>query len=244
VDKIHAQMIACLMQLATAIGSDDPDEQKELTASAMRQLETFVGSDQAEGARCLLVKMSEQTRNMVVDAKTSKWAALERQKKIDTIVDAAMAADPVVVELKKRVGKYAHPGVFKSKFSGVIESTLSGATWLTPGFAIPLGCEAALNAYIMATGGSEEGKIERTLLYNKRLESRKRLYESEASLAIDSYSFGSLTKNATLTAFAKAVVVELSSKDAANRILQNNYSIHDADVVPKMKTSKKIFDEA
>ncbi|HEY9678900.1 MAG TPA: hypothetical protein V6C76_12905 [Drouetiella sp.] len=243
VDKLHGQVVTCLMQIASALGSHDAREKNSLLASAQEQLETYVGSSAAAHANALLQKMIEQSADRSLEGADHKWGPIERQNKIDQIVTAAMNKDVVVIELKKRVDNYAHPNAFKSKCSGAIESALSAATWVAPGFAIPLGCEAALNAYVLATGGSEEGKIERTLLYSKRLDSRKRLYEREASLAVDSFGYAVSTNNVALASFSKALVVELSSADDASTVFGDSTAV-DMNVAPQIKIIKKNKDKA
>jgi hypothetical protein len=168
--------------------------------------------------------------------KAPVWDSMEREKKLDTVVQSAAERDSVVADLKFHVGKYAKVGKLKQTTAKIIEPTLNGITMLAPGFAIPLGAGAALNAYVMGTGGSEQGKIEKELVYDKRIQSRLKVLNQEANLALDNYRFAVVTHNAPLLAFSQALVAEMSSPDVAGKIFAAPIA-EAPNMVPGMKPS-------
>jgi hypothetical protein len=238
VDKVHAKVIASMMEIAMGLGVNDENRRDEIVASGLRTLDDMVGQEQSNMAYSALKSWVAKHDVPETVFKTPVWDTMERENKLDAVVQSAANRDPVVDDLKMHVGKYANVGKLKLTSSSVIESTLNGITMLSPGFAIPLGTAAVLNAYITGTGGSEEGKIEKELVYDKRIQSRIKVLNQEASLALDNYRFALVTHNAPLLALSQELVAEMSSKEVAGKIFSAPIATNAPDMVPEEKPAK------
>jgi len=243
VDKIHGQVIASMMEISMGLGMPDPNRREEIISSGLHSLDVLVGEDQSKVAYSALKSWIAKHGVPESVFKIPVWDTIEREEKLNTILQSAAERDTVVADLKVHVSKYANIGKVKLTTSTMIESTLNGITMLAPGFAIPIGAGAALNAYVMSTGGSEEGKIEKELVYDKRIQSRMKVLNQEASLALDNYRFAMVTHNAPLLAFSQALVAEMSSNDVAGKIFSAPIAQDAPDAVPEMKPSKHKIDD-
>ena len=248
VDKIHSQVVSSLAQIAMGLGTTDATRRERIIESGSKSLTSLVGEDTAkntvQGLTSWLnrIKVPEEAFNKPA------WDTIERESKLETVLKAALAKDPVVAEVRKRLYRYAHPGKVKSGTSKVVEGTLATVSWLSPGFAIPVGAEVALDAYIAATGGSEESKLEKELIYDKRVQSRLKVLDQEASLALDNYRFAVVTKNPTLLAFSEALIADMASEPVANEVLigqvvTGEVRKQSAQVIPGIKESKDLKPE-
>jgi hypothetical protein len=115
------------------------------------------------------------------------------------------------------VHKYNHKSKFAMVTSHIVETTL-GAASLTPTFVGPA-AKVALLSFVMATGGPESCKLTKELYLDKRLESRWKVVNEEAHLALDNYHIAVLTKNPVLLAFSESLVGEMSGVDTVPAIL-------------------------
>jgi hypothetical protein len=70
----------------------------------------------------------------------------------------------------------------------------------------------------MATGGPEQCKLLKELYLDKRFESRWKVLNEEAHLAVDNYQVAVLTRNPVLLACAESVVCQMSSPDTVTRV--------------------------
>jgi hypothetical protein len=219
VDTVHSQVVASMAQVAMGLGTADSARREQILKSGLKSLTTLVGDEQAQQTMSSLrtwlanVKLPAGTFDKPV------WDTMEREVKLEAVIKAALAKDEVVAEIRKRLNKYAHPSKLSSVSSKVVATSFNTVSILSPGFAIPIGAEAALDAYIAATGGSEEAKLEKELIYDKRIQSRLKVLDQEATLALDNYRFALVTKNPSLLVFSEAVISDMTSEPLANQIL-------------------------
>lgn len=220
VDKIHSQVVSSLAQIAMGLGTADQTRRNTIIESGRKSLSDLVGEDEAISAVHNLtawlngLKVSDSVFNQ------RAWDTIERDSKLESVIRAALEKDPVVAEIRHRINRYANPGKVKSATSKVVDMTLNTSAWLAPGFAIPIAAEAALDGYMMATGGTEESKIEKELVYDKRIQSRLRVLNSEASLALDNYRFAQVTHNLPLLTFSEAVITDMANESVAKKVFQ------------------------
>jgi hypothetical protein len=225
------------------LGTGDPTRRSQIIDAGAKSLSSLVGD---EKARNTVQGLTTWLNRIPVPEETFKkqvWDTMERETKLETILKAALAKDPVVAEVRKRVERYAHPGKVKAGTSKVVEGTLATVSWLSPGFAIPIGAEVALDSYIAATGGSEESKLEKELIYDKRIQSRLKVLDQEATQALDNYRFAVVTKNPALLAFSEALIADLASQPIANEVLVGQVVTGEVQneaqqVIPGIKESK------
>ncbi len=246
VDKIHSQIVSSLSQIAMGLGVQEPIRREQIMNSGYHSLTALVGDDQAKTTVQGMTTWLERVKVPPSTFDKPAWDSIEREAKLEMIIKAALDKDPVVNEIKRRVQKMAHPGQIKSNTSRVVETTLQTAAWLAPGFAIPIGAEAALDSYVAATGGTEERKLEKELVYDKRIQDRLKVLDKEASLALDNYRFALVTKNTPLLAFSEALTTDLSNDQVANEVLNGQVLSSTAKdtekVIPGIKESKDAKD--
>jgi hypothetical protein len=219
VDTVHSQVVASMAQIAMGLGTEDLARRDQILKSGMKSLTTLVGEVHAQQT---LGSLKTWLANVKLPAGTFEkpvWDTMEREVKLEAVIKAALAKDEVVAEIRKRLYKYAHPSKVSSISSKVVSTSLNTVAIISPGFAIPIGAEAALDAYIAATGGSEEAKLEKELIYDKRIQSRLKVLDQEATLALDNYRFALVTKNPSLLVFSEAVISDMTSEPVANQIL-------------------------
>jgi hypothetical protein len=243
VDKIHSHIVSALAQIAMGLGTEDPARRTQIIEAGYKSLSSLVGEEKAKNTVQGLTTWLNRVPVLDETFKKLPWDTMERETKLETVLKAALAKDPVVAEVRKRVERYAHPGKIKSGTSKVVEGTLATVSWLSPGFAIPIGAEVALDAYIAATGGSEESKLEKELIYDKRIQSRLKVLDQEATLALDNYRFAIVTKNPSLLAFSEALIADMANEQVANEVLIGQVLTGDAkkqaqQVIPGIKESK------
>lgn len=219
VDTVHSQVVASMAQIAMGLGTADLARRDQILKSGLKSLTTLVGDEQAQQTLSSLKTWLANVKLPVGTFEKPVWDTMEREVKLEAVIKAALAKDEVVAEIRKRLYKYAHPSKVSSVSSKVVATSLNTVAIISPGFAIPIGAEAALDAYIAATGGSEEAKLEKELIYDKRIQSRLKVLDQEATLALDNYRFALVTKNPSLLVFSEAVISDMTSEPIANQIL-------------------------
>jgi hypothetical protein len=219
VDKIHSQIVSSMAQIATGLGTVDSTRRQSIINAGIKSLNDLVGEEQAALAAKNLTSWLSSMKVPASVFKQPAWDTMERDAKLEAVIRTALEKDPVVAEIKQRVARYANPATSKKITSKAVTLSLNTAALLSPGFAIPIAAEAALDSYVMMTGGTEESKLEKELVYDKRIQSRLRVLNTEASLALDNYRFALVTKNAPLLSFSEALIADMSSEPVAKKVL-------------------------
>jgi len=237
IDKIHAQVVTSLMQIAEGIGNSESERGTKAIATGKDELCALVGEEEADRAVKALTQWLNSANVPYANFAQTPWNTMERTKKLEEILTAAIKHDQVIIAITKRVEKYAHPGEFQHRSSQIIQTTLNGVALLDPFYISSLVAACMEVGYKLGTGGSEENKLERELLFDKRIQSRLKVLTQEASLALDNYRYALITKNPPLLAFSQEVVQNLTG----NPKTCNFISAQDRDAansfIPEMKES-------
>ena len=235
VDQIHLQVVTSMMQIAEGLGLPDPARGNQLVSLGKDALETVVGPDEAtqsvKGLKTWLNSMKVPEGSFA----QIPWSTIDRNKKLEDVVRTAIKKDPVVTEVTKKLEHYSNPGKVKAASAHVIETTLNGIALLSPGFAIPLGAVAAESGFQQTTGGTEENKLERELLLDKRIQSRLKVVSQEAALALDNYRFALVTKNPSLLVFAQEMLGNMTGSTAPKIVSSQANISNYTEAVPPLR---------
>jgi hypothetical protein len=234
VDDIHSQVVTSMMQLAEGIGMN-PAAGAPVIASAKGALEALVGEEETQRTITGLTLWLNHTKVPDTAYGQTPWNTMERNKKLEDIVKTALVRDPVVKEVTARVGKYAHPNPAMNASVKVLDTGLSGIAYFAPGLAIPLVAESLEAGLKESTGGSEENKLERELLLDRRIQSRFKTLNHEASMAVDNYRYALVTRNPQLLVFSQQVITDMAGKDQLAQLIPTSAS---PITVPEAKDSK------
>lgn len=207
VDELHVKVVSSMMQISMGLGMADQERGQAVTASGVNALKELVGEEEAEKAKAALISMASQISADDEIFKKQAWDVQERQKIHRQIMELSLDDDPVVHQIKKHIHKYNHKSKFAMVSSSVIQSML-GAASMTPTFVGPA-AKTALVAFVMATGGPEQCKLLKELYLDKRLESRWKVLNEEAHLAVDNYQLAVLTKNPVLLCYSESIVGQM-----------------------------------
>jgi len=234
VDDIHSQVVTSMMQLAEGIGMN-PTSGAPVIASAKGALEALVGEEETQHTITGLTLWLNHTKVPDDVFVQTPWNTIERNKKLGDIVKTALVRDPVVKEVTGRVTKYAHPNAATNASVKVLDTGLSGIAYFAPGLAIPLVAETLEAGLKESTGGSEENKLERELLLDKRIQSRFKTLNHEAAMAVDNYRYALVTHNPQLLVFSQQVITDMAGKEQLAQLVPTSAS---PITVPESKVSK------
>lgn len=238
IDKIHAQVVASMMQIAEGLGTKNEAQSKASIQSAKTSLEALVGEDEAERTIAGLTTWLNKIKVPDSTFQQQPWNTMERNKKLEDVLKTSLTNDPVVDKITKRLEKYANPGVAKNTTYKIVTTTLESIALLAPGFAIPIGAEALNDGFIETMGGTELKKLERELLLEKRIQSRTKVLYSEAAMALDNYRYAQVTHNPPLLSFSEEVLSNMTGKDKVGRIICVSNTTGDAPIVPEIIETK------
>lgn len=207
IDDTHLKVASSMMQIAMGLGMEDKGRGAEITGKGLTSLKELVGDEQAEKTLALLNSMGANIDLNDPAFSKQAWDIEEKQSKQKQILELALEDDMVVHQIKKHIHKYNHKSKFTMVSSQVVQVVLGSAS-LTPSFVGPA-AKTALMAYIMATGGPEQSKLLKQLYLDKRLESRWKVLNEEAHMALDNYQLALLTKNPILLACSESLVGQM-----------------------------------
>jgi hypothetical protein len=221
VDKIHAQVVASMMQLAEGIGMQDPSNGAPVIATAKGALEALAGEEETQRTITGLTLWLNHTKVSDEVFRQTPWNTIDRNKKLEDIVKTALVRDPVVKEVTQRVNKYAHPNQKLNTAVKVLDTGLNGIAFFAPGLAIPLAATAIETGMKESTGGTEENKLERELLLDKRIQSRFKVLNHVAAMAVDNFRYALVTRNGPLLVFSQQVITDMSGREQMAQLVSN-----------------------
>ncbi len=239
IDKIHAEVVTSLMQISEGIGNSENEHGKEAIASGKKELSALVGEEEAERAVKALTAWLNNTNVPYSTFAQAPQNTMEHTKALEEVLSAAVDKDPVIAEVTKRLKKFAYPSELNRRSSQIIQTALTGATIFGPGVFTSLGAGTAEVVYKLGTGGSEENKLERELLFDKRVQSRLKVLTQEASLALDNYRYALVTKNPPLLAFSQEVLENLTGAKNTSQLANAPDFDSTNKFVPEIKESGK-----
>jgi hypothetical protein len=217
IDDTHVKVVANMMQLAMGLGSSDKEKGATIAAEGYASMKELVGQEEADRTLEMLNTWMKEVQ--VPDSVYAQgvWDVAKRQDNIKTVITTALEQDAVLHEITKRVHKYNHKSKFARASSHVVETTL-GVAALTPTFVGPA-AKAALTAFVMATGGPESCKLLKELYLDKRFESRWKVLNEEAHLALENYHIGILTHNPVLIATSESIIDQMAGDEIVQKVL-------------------------
>jgi hypothetical protein len=217
IDDKHEKIVSMMSQIAMGLGVKDKSRSQAIVTSGKTELAQLVGDDEANKT---VTSLSTWANSLDVPESIYKqdvWDVSKRENKLKVVSEAALTADPIVQEVKNRLHKYNHKSKFANASAHVVETTL-GVASMTPTFIGPA-AKSALTAFVMATGGPESCKLMKELYLDKRYESRAKVVDDEAHLALDNYHVALLTHNDVLLAFSESLVAQMAGNEKVAQIL-------------------------
>jgi len=218
IDKLHVRLVSSMMQLAMGLGISDNSRRQQVIAAGLKSLNQVVGPEEADRTLEMVTAWSQNISVPQSIFSGHPWDTIERDTKLKCIVEHAASRDPVVDEIKQRVGKYANRTKAARVTTTVVQTALNAISFAAPGWVIGPCADLALAGFIQANGGTEEKKLREEIYLSKRLESRSRVIGDEAALAVDNYRFAVVTHNSPLLAFSEALVGNLSGQEAVPEV--------------------------
>jgi len=232
VDELHVKVVSSMMQISMGLGMTDKARGETVTASGVSALKELVGEEEAEKAKALIANMAAQISPDDEIFKKPAWDVQERQKMHRQIMELSLDDDPVVHQIKKHIHKYNHRSKFAMVSSSVVQ-TMLGAASMTPTFVGPA-AKTALVAFVMATGGPEQCKLLKELYLDKRLESRWKVLNEEAHMAVDNYQLAVLTKNPALLCYSESIIGQMVGGHHVHEVFGTSLLAKKAETSPTM----------
>lgn len=217
VDEKHFKITSAVMHIATGLGSSDPSQAAEITASGIQRLQALVGESSASEMFETIKKWRQDLTIPDTIFAQKLWTPDKQEENLHLVVNKAMDNDRVVHSIEKQVYKFNHMSKTKRVAGKVVRTTL-GAACLTPTLVGPA-AQVGLTAFEVATGGPEESKLLKELYLMKRLQSRSKVLSEQAHMALSNYQLAILTKNATLLALSELMINDLAGSELAAKII-------------------------
>lgn len=211
IDDTHLQLVTSMMQLAMGMGMADRARGNEISGTAIASLKGLVGDEEAEKTFQMLSTWSKDLNVPESVYKQDVWDITQKRDKLKYVMETSLESDPVIHEITKRIHKYNHKSKFARVSSSVIQTTLAVGA-LTPTFIGPA-AKLALLSFVMATGGPESCKLMKELYLDKRFESRWKVVNEEAHMALENYQVALLTRNPVLLACSESLVGQMTGPE-------------------------------
>ncbi len=237
IDQIHFQIVSSLMEIAEGIGNNESERGAKSITAGKEALVTLVGDEEAARAVKAMTQWLGNIPASYASFNQTPWTTMERSKKLEEVLKAAVEKDPVITKVTKKVYKYGHPSKTFQYSSNVIQATLDAIALFAPGIIPSVAAGAAEIGYKLSTGGTELNKLERELLLDKRIQSRLKVLSQESALALDSYRFALVTKNPPLMTFSEEVIGNLTGKSESPKIVSAQADYSSNTLIPAIKES-------
>ncbi len=240
IDQTELAVTTNMMQIASGLGSTDPDVRQQEISQALSGLKPLIGEEAAQQA---LARMEEWAKGLQLDEGAyhqRPWSIADKRTKLQQIAQGTLSTDPVIDEIKESVHKFYHSKLYLTA-SRTVHSAL-GIGCLTPTI-VGTACQVVQFGIVMATGGSEEDKLLREIYLDKRLEDRSQVINEKAHMALDNYQLSVLQKNPILLSFCESMIRQMAGPDGAQAILSNapttDASIPQKDAKSSLNTDTK-----
>ncbi len=217
IDRTGLSVTQTILDMAMGLGSADSAAGACQVKAATEKLTTLVGKDKADETLHFLQEMLKQ--NPVADDTWSQklWSISQKADRQNYLVDLSVATDPVSQEIVNYLHKYNNVSKLNRGSQKLVRTTL-GIASLSPTLVAPA-AQAALFAWVMASGGSEEDKLLREVYLAKALDSRNKTVSEKAHLALEYYQMSLLTKNPVLFHCCRSLVKQMAGDTNANCLL-------------------------
>jgi hypothetical protein len=230
IDDLHVKVVSNTMQIAMGLGMSDQTKGAETVEEGYEGLKELVGVEEADRTLSLLRTWVKELDIPEAAFTHTAWNVKERQEKLKVVLSSALESDAVLHEITKRVHKYNRKSKFARVSAQIVQSVLAAAS-LTPTFVGPA-AKTALVTFVMATGGPESCKLLKELYLDKRFESRWKVLNEEAHMALENYHIAMLTHNPVLLACSESLIDQMSGGDTVHSVLGRS-------VLPKQAVASK-----
>jgi hypothetical protein len=223
-DERQIKTSACILQLAMGLGLRDTARGKKLTANSLSSLRELVGDSRSAEILAALQQQSSRLTQANTLAGQELLDLNEKDERVKRIVQSAVSTDPVVQEVKDGLHKYNSHSKFVERATGVLQTALNIASF-SPTIVAPVAGTSTF-VLMMATGGPEQDKLLRELYFSKRMESRLKLINEKAQMAMNNYQLAVLMDNALLYNVTKSMVRQMSGEETMSAVLGGDAVAH------------------
>jgi hypothetical protein len=217
-DEMHTKIATSLLQISEALDCSDKQRGAALLADASDKLVKLVGPDKASET---LRMMSDWSKGLNVTADKftqSPWDVATLHQNVGNATSLAVQSDPVFENVVEKLKKFNRSKAM-SAVGTAVEVASSAGELLAPGFAIPVGVDAAQALFVTCTGGTEETKMMNEMWYAKKMESRWKRLREESEMSLAAYEQALQKKQPTLLACSESILNDLVGSDKTKRLL-------------------------
>ncbi|HEY9868156.1 MAG TPA: hypothetical protein V6D08_03030 [Candidatus Obscuribacterales bacterium] len=234
IDETHLKVVTNMMQLAMGMGMSDRTRGDGIVVSALGALKELAGEEEAQKTFQMLSSWSKDLSVPESVYKQDVWDVHQKQDKLKYVMETSLDNDPVIHEITKRIHKYNHRSKFARVSAHVVQTTL-GVASLTPSFIGPA-AKLALLSFVMATGGPESCKLLKELYLDKRFESRWKVINEEAHMALENYQIALLTRNPVLLACTESLVGQMTGPEHIHPVFGTRLLTYEPECSPSQDT--------
>jgi len=215
-DEKSLEVASNIMQLAMGLGMPGTARGRSLIDSSLQSLRQLVGEDQANQILAGLQKYGKELSFPPALSNQDLWDMHQRENKIRLMVQSAILSDADLKAVTSGLHRYNSHGKFAQRAVGLVEAGLSIAAF-SPSFVAPA-AESAYFLLMMATGGPEQDKLLKELYLSKRLDSRLKVINEKAHMAVDTYHMALLSQNPVLLACTESMVRQMSGEETMREV--------------------------
>lgn len=216
-DELHAKVFSSLLQIGQGLGMQDPQQRAKAVAAGYEPLKQIVGAEAADEALKSLKAWSNQLAVPGTIFEQSPWTVMDLQGKTEELLRESAQTDPVMSLVKRALHKYNGHSKFALGAAKVINTSLNLAM-LSPTVVAPI-ANILQFVYQMSTGGPEDYKLLTELYLDKRLESRWKRLNQEASQAVNAYNNAVMTRNPVLLGLSESFISAMGGEDMSGKII-------------------------
>ena len=232
IDAAHMKIVSGVLQMAEGLGGTDARSQK-LVADAQKSLSEILGADRAANVLDVLSKCKDSAyANPLVG---EAWDMEQKTEKLETMAKAAVMTDPVVEDIRHRLGKYNRSKA--ARYAAKTVYSVCNIAEFTPTLAAPAGNIAFL-VYMMMTGGPEQDKLLKEIYLAKCLDSRTNLLTEQSHMVVESYHVALLKKNPLLLSVSESLLKQMSGQECVAQVFGNTDTISVAKTTQPVEEKK------
>jgi hypothetical protein len=216
VDEMHLHIANDVMQIAMGLGQPVSENSKSMIETGVKSLGQLVGNAEAQETLTLLNSWTRAANVPQSVFNQPLWDVAAKNAKVQQIIEESVKTDSVLEEIVERVHKYNHHSKLSRASAHVIQATL-GVASLCPDLIGPI-AKATQVTYIVGTGGPEQSKLMKELYLDKRFDSRWKVLNEQAHLAVENYQVALLTHNTALLIGAESLVEQMAGQGTVKKV--------------------------
>ncbi|MBX9877173.1 MAG: hypothetical protein K2Y22_01830 [Candidatus Obscuribacterales bacterium] len=217
IDKTDIDITKAVLELAMGLGNSDANSGAEEIKSASNRLNKLVGEQKTAETVDFLKKVVEQNPVAEDTWQQKPWSISQKSDREKYLADVSVETDPVSQQIVGYLHKYNNVSKLNRGSQKLVRTTLSLAS-LSPTLVAPA-AQAAIFAWVMASGGSEEDKLLKEVYLGKSLECRSKAISEKANIAIESYQMSLMTKNPALLQCSRSLIKRMGGDANVNNVL-------------------------